>query len=209
MKKTIMLAVILVIAISAFSQKRTDKGVFKNAFYVRFGYGFVGGDLKSFNLINRDAQFELGSLFYINALNLPEKLKLGIDATYISLSGFAEKDSLMKNHKSVSYLTAGAKLGPCLSYNFAGKWIADLYFKIHPNGFSPVQQDNTYRAPIQFKMGTSFGLNIRWKALMLGTEFTSTKYDFKIFSPVSKALNSSTPTTIKLPAANLSLGVNF
>jgi hypothetical protein len=60
-----------------------------------------------------------------------------------------------------------------------------------------------YNAENQLKLATSFGLNVRYKAIMVGCEFTSAKYDFVVgtLSPDNK--------TIKLPVTIVSLGVNF
>jgi hypothetical protein len=210
MKKFFIISFSLFISISVFSQK-TDKGVFDNAVYARLGYAFPGGDLKDAEAITAGAQFEIGTIFYINALKLPEKLKLGIDVTYASISGFANQKMLNEDNKTDSYFSAGIKLGPCLSYNFAGDWIGDVYFKIHPHQFGTGEDENHgFYANGQTKFGTSLGLNIRWKALMLGCEFTSAKYDFE----VNMASSGDMPLlkenrSIKLPVTNLSLGVNF
>jgi hypothetical protein len=210
MKKIFLFATAVLLAFSSFSQKANSKETFKNAVYIRFGYAMPGGTLKKDNIINTGGQFEVGTIFFINALKLPEKLKLGIDATYLSLSGFINKNSAADSNQTVSYFTAGVKLGPCLSYNFANNWYADLYFKVHPNFFITGQVDDKYEAAPQAKFGTAFGLNIRWKVLMLGCEFTSTKYDFKVANtPAARVLTTKVKETIKLPVTNLSLAVTF
>jgi len=207
MKKIVLLAVAMVLTLASFSQKGSDKGVFDNAVYARVGYAFPGGDLKSNEVITAGAQFEVGTIFYINAVKMPEKLKLGVDVTYVSITGLVNRKTMKDNNETVSYFTAGFKVGPCLSYNFAQDCVADLYFKLHPNQFITGQEDAIIVADNQFKLGTSFGLNIRWKALMVGCEFTSAKYDFKN-SASAKAMTEPT-SSVKLPITNLSLGVNF
>lgn len=206
MKKILIVAITLLMTISAFSQK-SDKGVFDNAFYARVGYAIPGGDLKTSEAITAGATFEVGTIFYINALTLPEKMKLGLDVTYVSISGFANQKMSKEENKTDSYFQAGAKLGPCFSYNFADEFIGDLYFKLYPNMFGTGEDENHgYSADGQFKLGTSFGLNLRWKALMLGVEMTSNKYDFYRIPIDSETFTSG---TIKLPATNLTLGVKF
>ncbi len=210
MKKNVLLALALMIAGYSFGQKSADvkANVFHNTVYAHVAYGYPGGTLKTEGVLTAAAQFEVGSLFYINALPLPEKLKLGVDVTYMSISGLINKDNLSNNNQTNSYFTAGIKLGPCLSYNFAGQWVADVFVKLHPHYFITGEQ-NKYDAATQFKMGSSMGLNIRYKALMLGCEFTSAKYDFTVSDLSARSVQATTSQSIKLPVTFLSLGVNF
>ncbi|MEI6059356.1 MAG: hypothetical protein WCR72_01545 [Bacteroidota bacterium] len=210
MKKPFLLVFAVLLAGFSFGQKGngTNTNVFSNPLYVRIGYGSPGEDLKSEKVLTAGAQFELGSIFYINAVKLPEKLKLGIDATFLSFSGLVNRDSLSKNNKTNSYFTAGVKLGPCLSYNFAGHWIADAFIKFHPQYFITGEHDK-YDAATQFKLGSSMGINIRYKALMIGCEFTSAKYDFDVATTTTRTALETTSKTIKLPVTFISLGVNL
>jgi hypothetical protein len=209
MKKILFVVFAAFLVVSANSQPVNDKGVFDNAVYIRAGYSFPGGTLKSENIITTGAQFEVGTIFYINALNLPEKLKLGIDATYLSLTGLMNREAMSKSNETVSYVTAGCKVGPCISYNFSKDWLTDIYFKLQPNYFITGQEDVTYTANNQFKFGTSFGMNIRWKFLMIGCEFTSAKYDFDVATSPARSNLATESKSIQLPVTNLSLGVNF
>ena len=209
MKKNLVFVFTMLFAATTFGQKSgTNSDVINNAIYARIAYGYPGGTLKSEGVLTAGAQFEVGTVFYINKLSLPDELKLGVDVTYMSISGMVNKDNLVNNNQTNSYFTAGVKVGPCLSYNFAGKWIADLYFKLHPHYFITGEQ-NQYDAATQLKFGTSMGLNIRYRALMLGCEFTSARYDFDVAETASRALQASTSQSIKLPATFLSIGVNF
>jgi hypothetical protein len=208
MKKILLFAVLISLAVSSFSQP--GNSAFNNAVYIRASYSMPGGTLKTDKVISGGAQFEVGTIFYINSLNLPEKLKLGIDATYLSFTGLFNSSAIKDSNETVSFFTAGAKVGPCLSYNFAPDWFADVYFKIHPNYFIVGQKDLAYAADNQFKIGTSFGLNVRWKVLMIGCEFTSAKYSFDLVNPlIDGILPVRESKSIKLPITNISLGVNF
>ena len=210
MKKLLLLSLVTLFAATTFAQSKSNNGIFHNTTYVHVGYGFPGGTFKSEGLVTAAAQFECGTMFYLNFKSLPEKLRLGIDVDYLSLSGMANKDSLSKSNKSVSYFTAGIKLGPCVSYNFGGDFIGDAYFKVYPHKFITGQKDVVYTAPTQTQFGTSFGLNLRWKALMLGCEFSSATYDFeKTSSSSARAAEAVENVSINLPVTVLSLGVNF
>lgn len=206
MKRLFLLAVAIVLAVTTFSQNSD----LDNAVYVRLGYGMPGGTFKSTLNTTAGAQFEVGTIFYLNGLKLPEKLKLGIDATFLSFSGFVDRQMMKDNNETVSYFTAGAKVGPVVSYNFAKNFVGDVYFKLHPHYFITGQKHEDYTADNQFKLGTSFGLNVRWKFLMVGCEFTSAKYDFvQTLVPAARLLENTQDLSLKMPVTNLSLGVNF
>lgn len=201
MKKAVLFAMIAAYAAISFAQ--SNNSVFDNAVYFRLGYGFPGGDLKAEEVITAGGQFEAGTVFYVNALDFADKFKTGIDVTYVSVAGYIHQKNALDNNQTNSYFTAGIKAGPCLSYNFAGEWIADGYFKLFPHAFVTGEHD-TYYADTQYKLGTSLGLNIRYKALILGCEFTSGKYDFD-YSGGEGIQNVSK----KLPTTLLSLGVKL
>jgi len=204
MKKILLIAICVFLSVSSFSQSENGNDIFDNAVYARIALGFPGGELSDNDVVTAGPQFEVGTIFYLNSLKIADKMKLGIDVTYVSVSGVVNSPDLINDDKSDSYFMAGAKAGPCFSYNFAGDFIADAYFKLYPNMLIAGEtQYHDYNAENQFKLGTSFGLNVRYKALMVGFEFTSTKYDFEVgtLSPSSES--------IKLPVTFVSLGVNF
>ena len=211
MKKTFFL-IVLCALLSAFSYgqsgTKSNQDAFANVIYVRLGYGLPGGNLKTEEVLTAGAKFEVGTLFYIRSLNLPEKFKIGVDATYLSLTGLVNKDNFINDNQTNSYFTAGLKLGPSISYNFAGSWIADVYLKVHPHYFITGEQ-NKYDAPTQLKIGYSTGLNVRYKALMIGYELTSSTYTFDVETTPSRAAMETTAKKIKLPVAFLTLGVNL
>ena len=209
MKRILTIAFSILLVTSAFSQSANSPDLLDNAIYFRAAYGFPGGDLKTNEVITTGGQFEVGSIFYLNKLKLADKLKLGIDINYLSFSGYVNMESGMEDDKSDSYFTAGAKVGPCLSYNIVDNLIADVYFKLHPHAFIVGETENhNYEADTQFKLGTSFGLNLRYKFIMVGCEFTSTKYDFEL--PVAaRSLQETSTKSIKLPVTFLSLGVKL
>lgn len=209
MKRILLLAVSILLATSAFSQSANGSDLLDNAIYFRAAYGFPGGDLKTNEVITAAGQFEVGSIFYLNKVKIADKLKLGIDVNYLSFSGYVNMKSSMEDNKTDSYFTAGVKAGPCLSYNIADHLIADVYFKVHPHMFIVGETENhNYEADNQFKLGTSFGLNLRYKFIMVGCEFTSTKYDFDL--PVAaRSMQETSTKSIKLPVTFLSLGVKL
>ncbi len=207
MKKVILLAVSILMA--AYSYSQSSNNVFDNAVYARIGYGFPGGELKTNDVVTAGGQFEVGTIFYINSIKLADKLRLGVDVTYLSITGLLNMESSQNDNKTDSYFTAGLKVGPCVSYNLTGDLIGDVYFKIYPNMFIAGETENhNYNAENQTKIGTSFGLNLRYKAVMLGFELTSNKYDFDL--PVAARTIQATETqAIKLPVSFLTLGVNL
>jgi len=192
------------LALSAYCQVAGGEDNLDNAVYARIGLGFPGGTLGDEEVVTAGPQFEVGTIFYLNSVKIADKMKLGVDVTYLSLSGVVNSPDLINDNKTDSYFMAGVKAGPCFSYNFAGKFIADAYFKLYPNMLIAGETEyHDYNAENQFKLGTSFGLNVRYRALMVGFEFSSTKYDFEVGTQSPK--NES----IKLPLTVVSLGVNF
>jgi hypothetical protein len=209
MKRIILLAITALWAVSSYSQSGEDKGVFDNAVYGRIGLGFPGGELGSNEVVTAAAQFEVGTIFYFSSLKIADNMKLGIDITYLIISGLANSPDLINDNKSDSYFLAGIKAGPCFSYNFTGKLIADVYFKLYPHLFrSGETQYHAYNGEDQTKLGTSFGLNVRYRALMVGFEYTSAKYDFVVGYPDGSALYDYSES-IKIPIPYFSLGVKF
>jgi hypothetical protein len=209
MKRILLFAVSVLLAASVFSQSGNGNDVLDNALYARVGYGMPGGDLKSNEAITAGALFEVGTIFYINKLKIADKLKLGIDVNYLSFSGFANRETMKNDNKSDSYFNAGAKIGPCLSYNIVDYLVADVYFKVHPHMFIVGETENhNYDGENQFKFGTSFGFNVRYKFIMLGCEFTSAKYDFDLQVP-ARSIQETSTKSIKLPVTFLSLGVKI
>lgn len=208
MKKLLLIAVAAIITTVGYCQQNTTN-VFDNALYARVGLGFPGGELRDNEVITAAGQFEVGTIFYINSLKTGDKFRLGLDVTYLSFTGMAHLGQLRDDNKTDSYFTAGLKAGPCASVNIVGNLMADAYFKLYPNAFIVGEtENNNYEADTQFKLGTSFGFNLRYKAIMLGMEFTSAKYDFNNISVSRLALESSTKS-IKLPVTFVSLGVKL
>ena len=209
MKRIILLAVTALWAVSSYSLLSDEKDIFDNAVYGRICLGFPGGELGSNEVVTAAAQFEVGTIFYLNSLKIADKMKLGIDVTYLSISGLVNSPDLINNNKTDSYFMAGFKAGPCFSYNFTGKWIADAYIKLYPHMFRAGETAaHNYNAVDQTKLGTSFGLNVRYRALMVGFEYASAKYDFVVGTP-SRSTLATTDKSLKIPIPYFSLGVKF
>lgn len=204
MKKITLFAIVALLSVTAFSQK----GVFDNAVYIRPGYAFPGGDMKDGKVITHGAQFEVGTIFYISGVKLPDNMKFGIDATYMAISGYVNLDKSQNENKTDSYFRAGMKVGPCFSYNFAGNWIGDVYVKAYPHTFVTGEKENSHLdAKTQTKVGLSTGLNIRYKALVIGYEFMTGKYKFDFVDPSMDVTSDS--KNIAIPTSVLSIGVKF
>ena len=186
------------------------KGVFDNAVYLRFGYSLPDGEMVTEEIITEGAGFEVGTIFYLNFLNFSDRFRVGIDATYASVGGYTNLNTLAESFASDTYYLAGLKIGPCVSYNFAGRWIVDATFKIHPHRLGAVEDFNHgYRPVSHNEYGSALGFNLRWRALMLGCEMTSAKYDFEITRSTDRSSDVTENKTVKLPATVLTIGFNF
>jgi len=208
--KTLALTLSLLAVTIASHSQHGHKGVFDNAVYLRFGYALPTGEMVTEEVIAQGAGFEVGTIFYFNFLNFSDRFRVGLDATYASVGGYTNLDALAESFASDTYYLAGLKLGPCVSYNFGGRWIVDATFKIHPHRLGAVEDYNHGYHPLSHnEYGSALGFNLRWRALMLGCEMTSAKYDFEITRQTDQSLDITEKKTVKLPATTMTIGFNF
>ena len=93
MKKVFTAFIILSISFASFAQ---NEGDLENQFYFRFGYslpfglslGIVEYDLETNweNITRFGTSFELGSIFMLNGIPMPDGLRLGVNVDYLSTS---------------------------------------------------------------------------------------------------------------------------
>jgi hypothetical protein len=212
-----------------------NDNIFDNAFYLRVGstkplgpfgetpdnlghfYDSYSGE-KGFGA-KRGIMAEMGTIFYLD-LPLPEKIKFGIDATFLDFS-FNGVDWKDPDVSISSFLFAGVKVGPAFSVNPIGKIVLDGYFKIAPTmvrvGYADYYSDNwscyiedTYHSVIH----KSIGLNFRYQALILGWElnwgeikgdYTYYEYNYNTSNSISKLIEGNIATKTQ----RFTLGLKF
>lgn len=129
----------------------TDKGVFDNAFYFKFGRSTPKGTFGDVPTMARSAEdsyngldglgatnginFEMGLLAYLRSIPLAEKFKIGIDAGISVSANQVDWTPMNPNYQTtdqVPFIFSGFKIGPAFSYNIVDRLIVDVYAKINP-----------------------------------------------------------------------------
>ena len=158
-----------------------DDSDLDNQFYFRFGWSSPSWN--SFGIDGKDdfptdtrrfgGVFEMGSIFMINRLKIADRLRLGINVDYISVSAHAfDTDEI-----NIYNLCIGSKVGPSLSYSPVKSLTFDVFAKINPvwiagTGLDDGDMDEDEDVYIGYLgMKYSIGVNIRWAILIFGFEY--------------------------------------
>ena len=223
MKKITILLVVFSISFITYAQE--NRGL-DNRFYIRGGYSipnnsYFGGDSDSWEEVKKTGfMFELGSIFIINNLDLGDGLRLGINVDYIDFAYHQFKHDVPQEEFTLYMGQISSKVGPSISYNPVSKLVFDGYIKakipwVGGGGVIADDPDWDERSFIGYLgIGFSTGLNIRFGALIVGFEYTSsnTKLEDRDRNDVylGNFLSSSdSGDKTKTPYINITVGVNF
>jgi hypothetical protein len=183
MKKIIILVLSLIFVVSAFAQKEKK---FDNEFYFRFGYSCPSW--KQFGLTKekwgddfkrRGFTGEIGTIFMLNGIRMPEGMALGIDVDYLGFYWHRFSNSYLGINADIGTLRFDSKIGPSFTYSPAKRLAFDVFIKADFNWVSAtafVINDNKDDAETYtniFAVGISTGFNIRYSVLMLGFEYNT------------------------------------
>ncbi len=223
MIKYYLFIVFFFIATSVYSQGDLDK-----ILYLRIGYSKpsqkYGGvdDANAWNVVKRNGICgEVGHIFILNSLPLADNLRFGINVDW--LSGYYH--SLMSDLYKKRFFAIGSKVGPSLSYSPVDKLVFDTYIKINPVWASSLIASEEHVGAGEdyqfnfgfFGLGYSFGINVRYKILILGFDFNkswsklqhynedSNKLDGTYVGNASDLNKDRTP----MPSYNFSIGLAF
>lgn len=135
---------------------------------------------------------EMGSMFYLKKLALPEQMGIAINLTYfqISLNKYNPFNTPTNSSRLDLYNFAffNSKLGATYTYSLFEGLCADAYFNLCP-GFQSVPDMDSYSSGktfnYEYKVTTTtsfatrknFGLSVRYKALTVGLDFMVGKFD--------------------------------
>jgi hypothetical protein len=194
MKRTILIFLVSAVSILTFAQgggdlgnPSTGSGDLENQFYFRFGYSLTSksylgvDDVDFWNHYTRfGGTFELGSIFMLNSIPMPDGLRIGINVDYLELS--YHQLTATDYDFDLVLLKLASKIGPSLSYSPASHLVFDLFVKAKipwVAGIATVSSelDDVYLGTLGF--GVSTGINIRYRFLMLGFEFNSDNLKFE------------------------------
>jgi len=219
MKKIFIIIVVLGISFPIFAQD--DIGL-ENSFYFRFGYSqptnaYFGVDESSFwdDTKRVGGMFELGSIFMINSLPIADGLRLGINVDYIDITfhqfEYTFADLFLRT------LKISSKVGPSLSYSPVEHLVFDVYFKakipwvggIWVDDTSPLNDDYGFVGYMGF--GYSTGFNVRYRALMIGFEYTKDSMKLEDIDEVEGYFGNFSDDGDKTPMScfNFTLGLSF
>jgi len=179
MKKLFVLTFVALMSIPSFAQDDSD---LENQFYFRFGwsspswtsFGVDGKDDYPDDARRFGGVFEMGSIFMINRLKIADRLRLGINVDYLSISAHAFDIS---DNLNIYNLCIGSKVGPSLSYSPVKSLTFDVFAKINPvwiagTGLDAGDMDEDEDVFIGYLgMKYSLGVNIRWAILIFGFEY--------------------------------------
>lgn len=164
--------------------------------------------------------FELGGIYHISNTVLPEKFLFGIDGGMHFTSNPIDWSSLEMpgKYENSAFYFFGLKIGPIVSYVVNEDIILDGFFKVNPVGSLAGILDYSesgYKATIggtkdmTFGFKKSIGVNLRYKALLLGAELNWGRINFDIKEEYSVGgghnYTVKTPTTMVL----LTAGIKF
>jgi hypothetical protein len=218
MKKVFTVFFVLSISLITLAQ---SSGL-ENKFYFRFGYvnstkGYLGIDEEDYDIWDYvtkvGSSFELGSIFMLNSITMPEGLGIGINVDYTEISAnfltFTDYD------ETLMVLKLAAKAGPSLSYNPVGDLVLDVFVKVQLPllGLAMDTEDSSSdEIYIGFGgFGVATGFNVRWNFIMAGFEFNTVKMKLQNADYDGEYLGSLSHGGIKtaLPAMNFTFGFIF
>lgn len=145
--KSILIAMCLVSFITSYAQEQTVK---YRKFYIRPGLAMPQDNFKSTfnNAIPAESNLsksgglgaksgfvlDLGSYIYVHKQPITDKIKAGLDFTFLSFTYNKANFGKDDNNELITptFFTISSKLGPLCTYNFADAAMVDVYFKIAP-----------------------------------------------------------------------------
>lgn len=215
MKKLLFAFIILSISLTTFAQGEgvpENQGDLENQFYFRFGYSLpVGSYLMPVDSdndpdwtdINRfGTSFELGSIFFLNSIPMPDGLRLGVNVDYLSTSYHRLTPDLFD--ESLIVWKLAAKVGLAFSYSPVQDLVFDTYFKAHVPAVALMWAEDYFDDLLiaTRAIGYATGINIRYSFLMMGVEFNTV-------SMIFEDTDGNDTDKLALPNLNFIFGFSF
>ena len=175
MKKLIILLAALLISLVTLAQ-----GGLENQFYFRFGYsipswkqyGGTKSEWENYNVQRFGFSGEVGSIFILGSISLPEGMVLGANVDYLSFYWHQ-----IQGDVNLTTIRWGSKLGPSFSYSLADQVTLDAFVKADLCWLTTGDFTNELSESVGFEnfgaIGLSAGFNIRLNIIMLGVEFNT------------------------------------
>ena len=225
MKNSILIFLAALLSISVYSQN-FESGDLKNRFYIRGGistplwtyYGYKDAAELREGLGAKSkigGNFEVGSIFMINGLDLGPGLRFGVNVDYLSLKTHIFH---LEDNVNLYNFFVGSKIGPSFTYQPVKALAFDVFAKINPVWVGAIYENlqNITNTDLLVNTGYlqlmySFGINIRVSVLMIGFEYEIGKLAMQNRSTDEYWPDNSDPDSKKtpMPGFNLTLGLNF
>jgi hypothetical protein len=222
MKKLIIIVLVLVLSIPAFSQKQK---AFDNEFYFRFGYSLPSWNQYGYEKSDWEDGWkrvgwmgEVGTIFMLNGVFKSETVAFGIDVDYLSVYWSKFEKEFDNETIELWRTSAVTKVGPSITYSPVKRLAFDVYGKIGFDWFTGSilffnegTEDDEVFADV-FSIGYSAGINIRYSLLMIGFEFYTSNPNLENVDsggePLENFLETGTGNN-PLPCFNFTIGMSF
>ncbi len=224
MTKLFTLIFAITISLTVFSQDYESGDINKKS-YLRFGlstptwkyYGFKdANELKdALDVESRiGGIFEIGTIFPLNAINVGDHLRFGINVDFVS---FKTQIFNKPGSENIYNFFVGSKIGPSFTYAPSKAIAFDVYAKLNPVWAAAIYNNHQefdngvdmYYGYVQF-MYTA-GINIKLAFIMLGFEFDFGGLKLKNNKNGDYWPNASSPDNKRtpMPGFNVTFGFTF
>ncbi len=218
MKKLTILLIAVLISTTSFAQSKPD-----NVFYLRLGYSSPTWGQYGFSENYRHeyskygAMAEMGSIFMLKSLPLPENMAIGINVDYLSIYWHQFNDNESYNSMDIAALRLDSKIGPSFTFAPVDKLELDMYVKADISWVtaSVLVYDNNYDDSDGYvkvgSLGLSAGFNVRYSILMLGVEYNTINPKLENVDNKGEYLGNAKDNSDKtpLPSLTFSIGLAF
>lgn len=223
MKKLIILFAAFLMSSVSFAQGSID-----NEVYFRFGYsspswkqfGGTKSDWKDTGFKKKGFMGEVGTIFMLRSIPLPDGMAIGINADYLSVYWHQFTSEIADNKRDYRTLRLDSKVGPSFTYSPVNNIAFDVYVKANINWASftlstvndDVEDGGKYLDV--FAVGLSTGINVRLSVVMLGFEFNTLTSKLEDVDDTGNYLGNfldrnDNGDKSKLPSMTFSLGFSF
>lgn len=161
---------------------------------------------------------EVGQIFILRGIQLPERMTLGINADYFSVYWHQLQADETVSALNIVTIGLNSKVGPSFTYSPKKNIAFDAYVKAVLNLSTEIQYmneaDEAEKFEISRGIGLSTGLNIRLNVLMLGFESNTISHKFEYEGNPGNCLGNfadpnNTGDKSNLPSLTFSLGFSF
>jgi len=219
MKKVIFFLIVLFISTSAFTQVNIE-----NEFYFRFGYsipswsqyGGTKSEYESYEVNRFGFTGEIGSIFILKRISLPENLALGLNVDYLSF--YWHQIQSPESAFNLTTIRWNSKIGPSFTYSPINNIAFDAFVKADICWITTGDYINTMEESIGFEnygaIGLSAGINIRLNVVMLGIEFNTINQKLEEYDNAGSYIGNfidenDNGDKSKIPSMTFSLGLSF